>query len=254
MLDSKQRFSSRVDNYVKYRPSYPSAMWQILRDKHGLTADSIVADVGSGTGISSALWLDQGCTVYAVEPNAEMRNASVAMLGNNPRFHAVDGSAEETTLPDHSMDFVAAHQAFHWFDMDKTRPEFQRIVKPNGWIVLMWNIRHHDATPFLRGYEDLLLRYGTDYEKVRHDSLSKDETNEAFFGQGNFVVYTEPYVQQFDQAGLIGRAFSSSYTPEPDQPNYESLLNGLRDLHERYQHDGVVNFDYTTKMIVGRLV
>ena len=169
--DPTRRFSSRVDNYIKYRPGYPSAVIDTLASECGLTEQLIVADVGSGTGILSELFLKHGNPVFGVEPNREMREAGERRLKQYPNFTSVNGTAEATTLPDRSMDFITAGQAFHWFDRIQTRKEFTRILKGGGWVALIWNDRHIDTSPFLCAYEELLHRYGTDCEALTHRNV-----------------------------------------------------------------------------------
>ena len=172
VTDPTQRFSSRVDNYTRYRPTYPPAVIELLRDECGLTSSSVVADIASGTGIFTCMLLEDGNRVFGVEPNAEMRRAGEKDLAAYPNFTSVDGTAEATTLAAHSIDIVTAAQAAHWFRLDAARQEFVRILKPGGWAVLLWNQRRTGSTPFLRGYEQLLLTYGTDYQDVRHERTS----------------------------------------------------------------------------------
>ncbi len=167
--DATQRFSSRVSNYVRYRPGYPSAVLELLKHDCRLTPSAVIADVASGTGIFTRLLLENGNRVFAVEPNPEMRQAAEELLAGFPKFTSVSGSAEATTLAEHGVDFVTAAQAAHWFDREKARREFVRILKPGGWAVLLWNERLTDTTPFLRDYEKLLLTFATDYQEVRHE-------------------------------------------------------------------------------------
>ena len=181
MTDNTQRFSSRVDNYVKYRPNYPAAIVDVLRADYGLTPDSTIADIGAGTGILSALWLRNGNRVFGVEPNREMREAGERMLAAYPNFTSVDGTAEATTLAADSVDFVSAGQAFHWFDQPKVRIEWARMLKPTGWAVVIWNVRRAD-TPFLHDYETVLQTYGTDYNAVKHRNLDYEDLS-AFLDQ-----------------------------------------------------------------------
>jgi len=150
MTDSKNRFSSRVEDYIKYRPGYPQEVISLLAAECGLTPDSIISDVGSGTGILSELFLRCGNKVYGVEPNAEMRTAAKRLLKDYVNFQSIDGNAEATTLPKHSVDFVTAAQAFHWFDQPKAHREFASILKPDGWAVLIWNERRLDATAAMK--------------------------------------------------------------------------------------------------------
>lgn len=248
-LNSTQRFSSRVDTYVRFRPSYPKQIIETLEQDCGFTRDSIVADIASGTGIFTKLLLDHGNRVFGVEPNAEMRRAGEEFLAAYPRFSSVTGTAEATTLPSCSADFVTAAQAGHWFHRQKSRQEFARILKPGGWTVLVWNERKIDSTPFLRDYEGLLLRYGTDYNEVRHEHTIVGE----FFDPLPFQEQTFDMQQVFDYAGVEGRLMSSSYAPGPGHPHHAPMLRELREIFSRHQDEGKVSIDYTTRMFYGRL-
>ncbi len=248
-LAPTQRFSDRVENYVRYRPSYPPEVVDLLKSAHGLSADSIMADLGSGTGISTALFLEAGCTVHAVEPNREMREAAERLLQYHAKFHSVAGSAEATTLADQSVDFVVAAQAFHWFDAKVVRQECDRILKPGGWVVLIWNERQLDATPFLRAYEALLLQFSTDYATVRHENI--DTGKLAQFFKGPHVTHTFANAQHFDLEGLKGRLLSSSYAPPAGDPRHEPMLEELRRIFAEHQDGGRVAFSYDTKVHVG---
>jgi SAM-dependent methyltransferase len=251
--DSKTRFSNRVEDYVRYRPSYPAEVVTTLQRECGLTASSITADIGAGTGILSQLFLSNGNTVYAVEPNERMRHAATEWLGGNPQFHAVAGSAEETTLAASSVDFVAVAQAFHWFDRAQAKREFARILRPGGWIVLLWNDRDETSTPFAREYEDLLVTYGKDYLKVKHRNISENDIAE-FFGPAEMTVLRLSNFQEFDLDGLLGRLRSSSYVPAPGERNHEEIMQAARDLFARYQVGGQVRMEYETVMYFGQVV
>jgi SAM-dependent methyltransferase len=247
MTDATRRFSSRVENYVKYRPGYPREVIRLLASECALTPGSLIADVGSGTGILSELFLQHGNTVYGVEPNQEMRAAAERLLKDYATFHSIDGRAEATTLAKDSIDFVTAGQAFHWFDQSKARKEFVRVLRPEGWVVLIWNERRLDPTPFLRTYEELLLKYGTDYDRVRHEDVS------GFFAPRGFLVATFANFQIFDFEGLQGRAFSASYTPEPSHSNYRPMVEELIKIFQRHQKDGKVTIEYDTNIYYGHL-
>jgi SAM-dependent methyltransferase len=248
-LNSIHRFSSRVDTYVRYRPSYPQEIIETLENECGLTRDSVIADIASGTGIFTKLLLEHGNRVFGVEPNAEMRAAGEEFLAAYPKFISVTGTAEATTLPSGSVDFVTAAQAGHWFDRAKSRQEFVRILKPGGWAVLVWNERRTDSAPFLRDYEDLLLGYGTDYNQVRHEHTVVAE----FFDPRPFQERTFDLKQIFDYAGVEGRLMSSSYAAGPEHPNHSPMLRELREIFDRHQEDGTVSIDYATRMFYGQL-
>lgn len=250
--DPTHRFSSRVENYVKYRPDYPPAVLDVLRDTCGFTPDAAVADIGSGTGIFSELLLKNGNPVFGVEPNAAMRAAAERLLAGYPRFTSVDGTAEATTLPAGSVAFITAAQAFHWFDHEHTRPEFARILQSGGWIVLVWNVRRLDSSLFLRAFEDLLNTYGTDYSEVRdkHPELQQVQT---FVGSEPVTLTTLEHRQFFDFDGLTGRLLSSSYAPESDHPNHGPMLASLAAIFLTHQNAGLVSFDYDTQIYTARL-
>ncbi len=252
VADPTQRFSSRVENYVKYRPTYPPAVVELLKDECGLTRDSLVADVGSGTGLLSELFLKNGNRVYGVEPNREMREAGERLLKDDANFVSVDGRAEATTLDERSVDFIVAGQAFHWFDGEKTRAEFRRILKPGGWVVLVWNERRIGASAFAESYEGLFKTYGTDYERVAH-RYTGDEMVQPFFGENVVALKIFDNRQSFDFEGLKGRLLSASYTPEPGHPNFQPMLDELKRIFSEHQTDGQVSIEYDTKVYYGQL-
>jgi SAM-dependent methyltransferase len=249
--NATSRFSDRVENYVRYRPGYPPEILPVLSAECGLTRDHVIADIASGTGIWTRSLLENGNPVYAVEPNVDMRQAGERLLADFRRFTSVAGSAEATTLPDASVDFVTAAQAAHWFDRPRTRREFLRILKPQGWLVLLWNERLTNSTPFLRAYEQLLLDYGTDYADVRHERTT-DAVNE-FFDPAPYRERTFPMRQEFDYAGLEGRLLSSSYAPGPEHPKHAPMLQELKTIFNAHVAGGQVAFDYTTRVYFGRL-
>jgi SAM-dependent methyltransferase len=245
------RFSDRVENYVRYRPGYPPEVVVLLRAECGLTPDHVIADIGFGTGLFTRLLLEHGNSVVGIEPNDAMRREGDRILAACPRFRSVAGTAESTTLADHSVDFVTAAQAAHWFDREKARREFVRILKPGGWIVLLWNERVTDSTPFLIAYEKLLLEYGTDYNEVRHERTT--DTIQEFFAPSTFEARVFPLQQVFDYAGLEGRLLSSSYAPAPAHPRCQPMLAELRRLFDAHNVRGQVTVDYNTRVYYSRL-
>jgi SAM-dependent methyltransferase len=251
-LSSRQRFSSRVADYVRYRPGYPPALMEWIHGELQVPSTAQVADVGAGTGISTRLFLEAGHEVFAVEPNADMRAAAEEWLAGYPHFHAVDASAEATSLDAASVDLVSAAQAFHWFDPEAVRREWARILVPGGLAVIYWNSRLLDASPFQRDYEQLLLDYGTDYTTVA-ERYADDETMKNWFGSGLVATIQLPNVQHMDFDALRGRLLSSSYAPLAGDPRHEPMLAALRTLFDRHAQDGHVDIEYRTRAFAGTL-
>lgn len=246
MTDTVERFSNRIANYIKYRPDYPREIVPYLAERCGLTRESVIADIGCGPGISSRMFLENGNRVIGVEPNDGMRGAAMEQLAAFPGFTAVGGSSEATTLPDASIDMVVAAQAFHWFDPEAARREFRRILRPGGYIVLIWNERQLTTTPFLIEYEELLLKYATDYAKVRHENIDQLKLREFF--QAEYGSATFQNVQIFDFEGLKGRMLSSSYMPSETDDIYETMIGELRALFANHNESGKIRVFYDTNV------
>lgn len=247
---STERFSDRVADYVRARPSYPPEALSAFGEIAGLRPGSIVADIGAGTGISTALLLDRGWKVMAVEPNDAMRQAMDRQLADRSGFSSVAGTAEATGLPEASVDAIFAAQAFHWFDPEAAGREFRRILRRPGHVGLIWNTRSLDASPFSRAYERLLTDWGTDYAKIRHRNLETQEIH-AFLGEGVDVRHFQNR-QELDLEGLTSRLLSSSYTPAADSPRRAPMLEDMRRIFEEYREDGHVTLFYDCELHVAR--
>jgi SAM-dependent methyltransferase len=250
--NAKQRFSDRVADYVRYRPGYPLALYDLLGTECGLRAEHVIADIGSGTGLLSKLFLDRGNHVFGVEPNPEMRAGGEEFLRSHPHFTSIDSSAENTTLANASLDFVTAGQAFHWFEPLAARREFRRILKTPGFVMVAWNDRRISESRFGRDYEDLLVRFSTDYSRVR-ETYPETAAMQQFFGENQLRQRELPNFQDFDFAGLAGRLRSSSYAPKEGHPNYQPMLSQLRKIFDANQVDGRIRMDYTTHIYFGQL-
>jgi SAM-dependent methyltransferase len=248
--DAKQRFSDRVADYVRYRPSYPSALLELLRAECSLRPGHVIADIGSGTGFLSELFLKNGNRVYGIEPNEAMRRAGEEYLASYDGFSSIEGSAEATTLDDVSVDFITAGQSFHWFEPDSARGEFARILKPGGWMVIAWNDRRMEEAPFTRAYENILERFGIDYKQVK-DSYPEADRIRTFLS--TFSQRDLPNFQILDWASLSGRLRSSSFTPTEGHANYVPMMDELRKLFDAYQENGLVRMDYFTRIYFGQL-
>ena len=249
-MQTVERFSNRVENYVKYRPIYPKEILDLFRREMGLQDSSVIADIGSGTGISTKFFLEKGNPVIGVEPNAAMREAAENFLKDFPNFKSVAGTSENTGLDDKSVDFVVAAQAFHWFDKAKAREEFRRILREKGFTVLIWNERQLDSNEFLREYERFLCEFGMDYHQVRHDNVSDDILKEFFQNKFQRAVFQNSQILDFE--GLKGRVLSSSYMPTPENPRFEEMVENLKDLFNRYEKDNRIEIIYDTNVYYGQ--
>jgi ubiquinone/menaquinone biosynthesis C-methylase UbiE len=203
----------------------------------------------SGTGISSELFLQNGNTVYGIEPNEAMRKAAEELLSGYENFISMDGTAEDTKLGDKTIDTIVAGQAFHWFTPDKAKTEFKRILKDNGWVILIWNKKNDDASPFMKEYAELLSSLSTDYNTIKHENTD-DKMLSSFFE--SYRLKTFPNVQVFDLEGLTGRYLSSSYAPLHGA-EYDSSVKTIETLFEKYSHNGKVDFIYKTQLYYGKV-
>ena len=250
-MDNTQRFSNRVDNYVKYRPHYPKEIIGYLNTEINFNASFVVADIGSGTGILTELFLQNNNKVFAVEPNAAMRLKAEELLSHYKNFISIDSTAEDTRLDKGSVDLIIAGQAFHWFDTVKTKTEFIKIAKPNAHAVLIWNERE-TVSELEKEYDKFLLKYATDYEKIDHKNITPEKI-EAFFHPQPVKVAAFANEQVFDFEGLKGRLLSSSYIPTEENEKYFLMLKDLKELYEKHQKNNAVKFNYQTKLFLGRV-
>jgi ubiquinone/menaquinone biosynthesis C-methylase UbiE len=248
-MDSKKRFSNRVENYVKYRPGYPQEAIEFIFERAKLNDKSVIADIGSGTGILTKYFNDRVSKIFAVEPNDEMRTAAETLLKSQKNFVSVNGSAERTTLDDNSLDGIIVAQAFHWFDRNKVKQEFKRILKKNGLVILLWNSRLTN-TPFLTEYELILKKYANDYSEINHQNLSKADLDN-FYSEYKKRAFANR--QFFDFEGLIGRVQSSSYCPLPGEVKYAVLFENLERAFNAYSRKSMVEFIYETVVYIGKI-
>ena len=247
-----RRFADRVGDYVRYRPGYPPAVMDFFEHRLGLMPSAVIADIGSGTGKLTELFLRNGNIVYGIEPNREMREAAETLLRDSSGFRSVAGSAEATGLDDGSVDYVVAAQAFHWFRIADARRELSRILRGERWAVLIWN-RRTETSSFLRDYEHLLQRLSIDYSTVDHRKTTDCGALSEFFDRRGHGKTTFPNEQVLEWTGLKGRVRSSSYVPLPGQPGHDPLLRELRRIFDIHQRNGAVRFEYQTEVFWGRL-
>lgn len=253
MLNSAptERFSSRVGNYVRFRPSYPKAVINVLREDCGLTPKSVVADIASGTGLFTRLLLENGNRVFGVEPNKDMRLAGEHYLAAFPNFMSVAGTAESTTLSERSVDLISCAQAAHWLKREEALCEFQRILKPERFVVILFNDRNVRGNPFSDDYEQLVVKYGTDYSEVQR--LGRIFEGLEFFSPYACDKRTVPNYQEFDYESLEGRLLSSSYAPQRGDPSFDPMIADLKRLFEKHEHSGRVRMEYDTNIYFGKL-
>ncbi len=235
-------------DYVRHRPSYPPSLLAWLRDTIGFTPSWRIADVGSGTGIFSRLLLEHKNQVHAVEPNDAMRAEAEAALGRHANFVSVAGTAEKTTLPDHAFELVTAAQAFHWFEAGPARREFQRILVPGGWVLVVFNTRRIDASPFMRAYDELLRTSSADYTAVDH-RLSLGSVREFLAG---IHEWRAEFIVNHTREGTLGLSASSSYAPAPDHPGHDAFYARLGELFDAHESNGMVEFFYETEAFLGK--
>jgi ubiquinone/menaquinone biosynthesis C-methylase UbiE len=251
MTDPTKRFSDRVEDYVRYRPGYPKEIIDLLNKKIQFNTNWIIADIGSGTGISTELFLKNGNIVYAVEPNAEMRGAAEENLKKYEKYVSVDGKSDETTLSGNSIDMIIVCQAFHWFDPDKTKIEFRRILKTGGYTALIWNERRFNESPFLYDYEQLLRKYLDDYKNIENKNINRNNIAE-FFGTEDYRLETLYNYQVLDFTGLRGRLMSASYAPKYGEKS-ENMVKELKIIYDKHQKENKVLFEYDTKIFYSQM-
>ena len=249
--DNTKRFSDRVANYVKYRPGYPKEIVPFLEKATGLTTDSKIADVGSGTGKSAEMFLDHGYSVTGVEPNHEMRKAAEVLFESQSLFKSIEGTAEATSLAEASYSQIIVGQAFHWFDQALAKKEFQRILAPDGWVVLIWNERDVQS-PFLTDYEEFLHEHAVKYSEVVHRNID-EKAFTKFYEPFSYKVERLSNYQLFDFEGILGRYLSSSYAYKEDDEQFEAAKKALQLLFEKHKHNDQIKMEYQTNIYYGQL-
>jgi ubiquinone/menaquinone biosynthesis C-methylase UbiE len=247
--DPTSLFSGRVENYIKYRPGYSLTLLELLRSSYGLTPESVIVDMGSGTGILTELFLKNGNPVFAIEPNDEMRSAAEKLLGSYPKFTSVGARAEASTLSAHSVDFVTVGQAFHWFDRPAAKVEFIRILKPDGWVVLAWNGARTD-TPFLKDYDEF---WRTTLKGARGTREEENDDVTTFFGGPVERLLLDGVHQDMDFEQFTGRVLSISMSVQPGEPGHEAFMGKVRRMFERHQVNSQVRISYDTELVIGQL-
>jgi SAM-dependent methyltransferase len=256
-LQPTTRFSGRADDYVRARPSYPDSLVDLLESELELSPQTVLADIGSGTGLSAEPFLRRGYTVICVEPNDDMRAAAERQLGVYAGFRSVAGSAEATGLASNSIDCIVVAQAFHWFDAAAAKTEFARILRA-GWVALLWNTRRTEGSSFLEAYERLLQEFGTDYTAIRERTAGL--TGDAAVQGGLARFFTGGYArrvlenwQELDLERLKSRVSSASYMPASDSAAFGPMIAALTQLFEAHARAGRVRLEYDLEVYLGRV-
>jgi len=248
---NEERFTGKADIYKKYRPSYSKELMDYLYSQVGFGQDSTVADIGSGTGIFSRLLLEKGSKVYCVEPNEDMRMTAEKDLLGFENFISVNGNDKNTGLPDKSIDFITAAQAFHWFDRQAFKSECQRILKPGGKVAIVYN--GPEDCEFVRKRDIISEKYAVGDKKGFRQRGDPPGEYADFFMNGVCENKTFRNDLQFDRESFIGRDLSRSYSPkeETDPEKYYGLIKELGELFDGYNINGIVNFPHITVSYVG---
>jgi len=249
--DAVERFADRAEDYARFRPEYPEALFRKLRERTGLPDGSVAADFGCGTGIFARGLIDLGWRVIGVEPEPNMRAAADRILAAHPHFMSIDGTAESTRLAQGGVDLVTAAQAFHWFDAEAFRRECRRILTPNGWCALAWNARRIDDEGMMGECHELYAAHIPEYPLVCWRRVS-NEVFETFFGGRGFTLDTWPVERPVDRESFEGGCRSASYMPKPGQPGHDEVWAGLREIFDRHAVDGRVTMRYRGELYVGR--
>jgi SAM-dependent methyltransferase len=246
------RFAGRVENYRRFRPGYPAAILDLLEVDCNFTSDVHVADIAAGTGLFSEILLQHGNSVTAIEPNDEMREACITLQARYPLLNVVDGTAENTRLPAHSVDFITIAQAFHWFDPVACHQEFVRALRPNGWCVIVFNQRRTFGDPFHDGYEELTQRHNIDYGSVT-ERYPNEASLRRFFAPNAMCLSILQNSQQLTYEALLGRTASSSFMPNPTHPNFPEMRADLEKLFSANESNGLIRLDYVCVVSYGQL-
>lgn len=249
IMDNTEKFNQKADAYSFGRPTYAKTFIDWLYSEQGLNRQSIIADIGSGTGILSKQLLDKGSIIYAVEPNTDMRINAENKLKSFKNFRSVNGTAEHTTLENNCVDFITVAQAFHWFNVISFKKECYRILKPNGKVFLIWNTR--DSAADVNIQQGLIFKkYCPNFVGFSGGIKENDERICAFF-ENKFVRVEFDKPLLYDREKFIQRSLSSSYSLNKEDKNFNQFLQAINDFFDRYSINGVLTVPNNTVVYFG---
>lgn len=246
-MNNTQKFSGKADVYAAARPSYPKELFTFLKSEYHLGAGTVIADIASGTGKFTQPLVQMGCKVYAVEPNDDMRSQAESLLGGYENFISVNGSAENTGLGDHSVDFISAAQAFHWFDPARFGAECKRIIKPSGKVFMLYNYRNEDAE-ITKRLSDICQRLCPKFKGF--SGGVKSNNVESFFG-GKCEVFTFKNDLCYNRDTFVKRMLSSSYAPREGDENYNFFITELNAVFDDFSDNDNLLMPNNTQLYVG---
>ena len=248
-MDNTIKFDGYANDYTAGRPGYSKGLIDCFFDRFNMSSTSAIADIGSGTGKFAVHLLDRGCTVYGVEPNDDMRRVAEDELGSFKAFYSVYGGAEDTTLEDKSVDFITTAQAFHWFDVVKFRQECSRILKPEGKVFLIWNVRDEED-PVNRELRSIYTKYCPNFNGF-NGGISKDDPRirEFFFDKYEHVAFDYPL--QLNKEKFIARSLSGSYSIKEGDKDYEEYMDRVLEVFDKYSGDGKVTIGNRSEAYIG---
>jgi SAM-dependent methyltransferase len=250
-MNNTMKFTGKAGLYAAARPSYSTALFDFLYEEAGMTEASIIADIGSGTGIFSQALLERGSTVYSVEPNADMRQTAEIKLNAYAHFHSVNGTAEHTALLVGTADFITVAQAFHWFDAVKFKSECQRILKPNGAVILIWNSRVA-TSELVQENASIFERYCPSFTGFS-EGMEQDDAKIADFFNYDYECRRYEHDLYLDKETFIARNLSASYSLKETDRDYASYIAELESLFHKYAVDGRLTMPNETVAYLGTL-
>jgi len=232
-MDSKELFTSKSKIYDAYRPKYSEQFIDSIIENYPLSHLAKIADIGAGTGILTQQLLRIGCEIFAIEPNKEMREIAENKFLNEKKCHVINGSAEKTTLNDNSMDLIIVAQAFHWFEIESFRKEFQRISKRNK-AILVWNTKK-TSQPYLAELEEVNQKYCKEF-KGFSGGIEIDQISSFF--DNHYIRKEFENNLRMKKHNFVNGILTGSYTPDKEDKDYEAYVQKIEEIFEKYCING----------------